>query len=70
MGIIHLQRAHSHEAEQLAALLVPITRSVLRQPQRQIAVTTWHRRKQLVMMRAVHCSEVIAVPLVDLAQFP
>ena len=59
--VIHLQRAHPHESEQLAALLVPITRPVFRQPQRQIAITPRNRRKQLVMMRTVHRFEVIAI---------
>ena len=30
MGVVHLQRAHSHEPKQLAALLVAIIRPVLR----------------------------------------
>ena len=61
MRVVHLQRAHAHESEQLAALLVAITRAVFRQPQRQIAITARHRRKQFVMMRAVHRFEVIAI---------
>ena len=58
MRIIHLQRAYPHKAEQLAALLVAITRPILRQPQRQIAIAARKRRKQLVMMRTVHRFEV------------
>ena len=61
VGVVHVQRAHPHESEQLAALLVPIIRPVLRQPQRQIAITAWNSRKQLVMMRTVHRFEVVTV---------
>ena len=59
--VVHLHRAHPHQSDQLAALLVSITGPVLRQPQRQIAITPRHRRKQLVMMRTVHRFEVVAI---------
>src|SRR5436305_14022753 len=61
MGIVHLQRAYSHESEQLAALLVPIIRSVFRQSQREVAIAAWNRREQLVMMRTIHRLEVIRI---------
>ena len=32
MRVVHLQGAHSHETEQLAALLVAIIRPIFRQP--------------------------------------
>src|SRR5256714_1927116 len=54
MGVVHLHRAHAHKSKQLAALLVTMTESVLRQSQRQIAITPRQRRKHLMMMRAVH----------------
>ena len=57
--VVHLHRAHPHQPEQLATLLVAITRPVLRQPQRQIAITARNRREQLVMMRAVHRFEIV-----------
>ncbi len=61
MRIVHLHRAHPHQSEQLAALLVAITGPVLRQSQRQIAITARQRRKQLVMMRTVHRLEVVTL---------
>src|SRR5262249_14966560 len=61
MSIIHVQRTHSHQSEQLSTLLVAITRSVFRQPQRQIAITSWNRSEQLVMMRTVHRFEVVNI---------
>src|SRR5437867_1348239 len=61
MGVVHLERAHPHQSEQLAALLVAITGPILSQSKRQIAVASRNRRKQLVMMWAIHCFEVIAI---------
>ena len=58
--VVHVQRAHAHEAEQLARLLVAIAGAVFRQAQRQIAVTARLRRKNAVVMRAVHGFEVVA----------
>src|SRR5437763_4663481 len=54
MGVVHLQRAHTHETKELAALLVAMTGAVLRESQWQIAITPRQRRKHLMMMRAVH----------------
>ncbi len=59
--VVHVQQAHPHQSKQLAALLVAIIRPVFRQPQWQIAITARQRRKQLVMMRAVHRLEVVAI---------
>ena len=58
--VVHVQRAHAHEAEQFARLLVAIAGAVFRQAQRQIAITARLRRKNAVMMRAVHGFEVVA----------
>ena len=59
MRVVHLERTHPHQSEQFAAPLVAITGPVLCEPQRQIAITARHSRKQLVMMRAVHRFQVI-----------
>src|SRR6266404_48779 len=59
VSVVHLHRAHSHEPEQLATLLVAITGAILRQPQRQIAITARNRREQLVVMRTVHRLQVV-----------
>ena len=63
MRVVHLQRAHPHESEKLAALLVAITSPVFRQSQRQIAITARQRSKQLVVMRTVHRFEVVTICL-------
>ena len=67
--VVHVERAHAHEAEQLAALLVAIASAVFREAQRQIAVTVRLSRKDAVMMRTVHGFEVIALRLAQLFQF-
>jgi hypothetical protein len=59
--VVHVERAHAHEAEQFARLLVAVAGAVFGQAQRQIAVTARLRRKNAVMMRAVHRFEVIAL---------
>src|SRR5713226_5478447 len=61
MCVVHLHRAHPHQSDQFAALLVAITGSVLRQSQWQIAIAPRHRPKQLVMMRTIHRLEIITV---------
>jgi hypothetical protein len=67
--IVHVERADAHEAEQFARLLVAVAGAVFGQPQRQIAVTARFRRKNAVMMRAVHGFEVIAFRLAQFFQF-
>src|ERR1019366_5429503 len=59
--VVHVERAHAHEAEQLAALLVAVASAVFREAQRQVAVTVRFSRKNAVMMRAVHGFEVITL---------
>ena len=59
--VVHVERAHAHEAEQFARLLVAVAGAVFGQAQRQIAVTARLRRKNAVMMRAVHGFEVITI---------
>ena len=54
-------RAHAHEAEEFAGLLVAIAGAVFRQAQRQVAITARHRREDAVVMRAVHRLEVVAI---------
>ena len=44
--VVHVERAHAHEAEQLAALLVAIAGAVFGEAQRQVAVTARLRRKE------------------------
>ena len=57
--VVHVERADAHEAEQFARLLVAIAGAVFGEAQRQIAITARFRRKNAVMMRAVHGFEVI-----------
>ena len=64
VGVVHLERAHAHEAEEFAALLVAIAGAVFGEAQRQVAITARHRREELVVMRAVHRLEVVAFPKV------
>ena len=59
--VVHVERTHAHEAEQLAALLVTIASAVFREAQRQVAVTVRFSREDAVMMRTVHGFEVVAV---------
>ena len=59
--VVHLHRAHAHEAHQFAGALVAVTGAILGQAQRQFPVTAWHRRENLVVMRAVHRLEIDAV---------
>ena len=59
--VVHVQRPDAHEADEFARLLVPIARAILRQAQRQIPVTARLRRKNAVMMRAVHGFEVVTL---------
>ena len=59
VGVVHVERAHAQEADQFAALLVAVATAVFGEAQRQIAVTARLRRKNAVMMRAVHRFEVI-----------
>ncbi len=66
VGVVHLERAHAHEAEEFAALLVAIAGAVFRETQRQIAITARQRIEELVMMRAVHRFEVVAIALEQL----
>ena len=40
--VVHLQRAHAHEAEEFAALLVAIAGAVFGEAQRQVAITARH----------------------------
>src|SRR5262249_55429967 len=69
VGIVHVQRTHTHESKQLATLLVAITRSVFRQPQRQAAIDPEQLREQLVMMRTVHRVEVVKLWLLSALLF-
>jgi len=61
VGVVHLHGTDAHEAEEFAGLLVAVTGAVLGEAQGEIAVTARHRGEKLVVMRAVHCLEVIAV---------
>jgi len=60
MRVVHVHRAHAHEAEQFPGLLVAVAAAVFGQAQRQVAVAARHRRKDAVVMRAVHGLEVVA----------
>ncbi len=53
VGVVHVERAHAHEAEQLAALLVAIASAVFREAQWQVAATARFSGKDAVLMRAV-----------------
>ena len=59
--VVHVERTHAHEAEQLAALLVAVAAAVFREAQWQVAITVRFRREDAVVMRAVHRLEVVAV---------
>ena len=61
VGVVHLERAHPHEPEEFADLLVAVVAAVLREAQREVAITVRHRGEELVVMRAVHRFEVIIV---------
>ena len=65
MRVVHVERTHPHEPEQLARLFVTIAAAILRQTQRQIAITVRLGRKDAVVMRAVHGLEVVAVAALD-----
>ena len=64
VGVVHVERANAHEAEKLAGLLVTVAGAVFGEAQRKIAITARLRRKNAVVMRAVHRFEVI--PFCDL----
>jgi len=70
VGVVHVERTHAHEAEQLAALLVAIASAVFREAQRQVAVTVRFSREDAVMMRTVHGFEVIMFVLRQFSKFP
>src|SRR5205085_6018834 len=55
----------THEAEQLAALLVAMAKSVLRESQWKVAIAPRHRSEQFVMMRAIHRFEVVAIAFAE-----
>ena len=61
VGVVHLERTHAHEAEEFAALLVAMAGAVLGEAQRQVAVAARERIVELVVMRAVHRLEVVAI---------
>ena len=61
MGIIHVEATHAHQAEEFPRLLVAIIGAVFGQAQREFAVTARLRRKNAMMMRAVHGFEVVAI---------
>ena len=57
--VVHLHRAHAHQAEQLAAFLVAVAGAVLGQAQRQVAVAARLAGEDLVVHRAVHRLDVV-----------
>ena len=59
MRIIHMQAAHPHQSKQFAALFIPVTGSIFRQPERQVFITLWLRGKYFMVMRAVHRFQII-----------
>ena len=59
VSVIHLHRADAHQAEQLARLLVAITRAVLRQADRQVPVRPALGAEDLVVHGTVHRLDVI-----------
>ena len=59
VGIVHVQRTHAHETEKLAALFIAVAASVFRQAQRQVAVAPGLRRENAVVVRAIHCLEIV-----------
>jgi hypothetical protein len=61
VGVVHVERTHAHEAEQLARSARSDSSSRIPQAQRQVAVTARFSRKDAVVMRAVHGFEVIAL---------
>ncbi len=61
VGVVHLERTHAHEAEEFAALFVAVVAAVFGEAQREVAITVRHRSEELVVMRAVHRFEVVAI---------
>ena len=61
VGVVHLHGAHAHEAQEFARLLVAVAGAVFGEAQGQIAVTARHRSEELVVVRAVHRLEVVAI---------
>ena len=51
--------------KKLAALLVAVAGAVFRESQWQVAITARHRSEELVVVRAVHGFEVVAVTLIE-----
>ncbi len=54
VGVVHVERAHAHEAEKFARLFVAVAGAIFGQAQWQVAVTARLRRKDAVVVRAVH----------------
>ena len=57
--VVHIERAYAHEAEEFARLLVAVVGAVFGQAQREVAITARLRRKNAVVMRAVHGFQIV-----------
>src|SRR5829696_10453290 len=61
--IIHVQAADPHQSKQFTALFITVYCSVFSDTVGQIAVAFWLSRIDLMMVRAVHGSEIIFLSL-------
>ena len=59
VGVVHVHAAHAHEPEQFTRLLVAVAGAVLGQAQGEVTVAARFRRKDAVVMRAVHRLQVV-----------
>ena len=60
VGVVHLHRAHAHQAEEFTALFVAVARAVLSEAHRQVSIAVQLGRVQLVVERTVHRLDVVA----------
>ena len=63
MSVILGEGTYPGESVELAALLVTVNGSELRQSQRKVLVRSWRRTEYLAVMRAVHRFEHIFLTL-------
>ena len=59
VGVIHLHRAHAHQAKEFAAIFVAVAGAILGQAHGQIAITARAAGKDLVMEGAVHRLDIV-----------
>ena len=57
--VVHVHAADAHDTEELSGLLVAVAGAVFGESQRQVTVAARFRRKDAVVMRAVHRLQII-----------